>query len=400
VKRRISVLSVENDMPHGGDENRLLAFAQHVDRTRFDHHVAVIKADDPEIAARYGSLRPEYAKRGIPLIELGVRRPGHAAGTDRLRRFPRSASAFARTVGKLVRLVRELGVDVVDGHVGTGNQVAVAVGRITGKPVSVTTYHAELFTPRWLWYPVQQATLRGANVIVTDSQQRADAMRSFLHAPRAPIEIIVNGIDAEPPRRSAADVAAELNIPADDERIVVGMIAGMVPNKGWATLVEAAAQVLARDPRAFFLCIGPDRYDPSLRPKLIARAAELGISDRVRFTAYPGHNADVWQLFDVHVHASHFDSLPNAIIEGMAYAKPAVVTDVGDCARTVADGVSGFVVPPADAPRLADAILRLLADPALRARFGAEARRRYELRHRPEVMTGDLQALFERMAAA
>lgn len=398
--KRITVLSIENDMPHGGDENRLLAFAQHVDRAHFDHHVAVIKADDPKIVARFGSLRPEYAKRGIPLIELGVQRPGHAAGRDRLKRLPQSVSAFARTVDKLVRLVHELGVDVIDGHVGTGNQIAVAVGRITRKPVAVTTYHAEFFTPRWLWYPVQQATLRGASVIVTDSRQRADAMRDFLRAPRAPIEIIVNGIDAAAPRRSAAEVAAELGIPDDGERIVVGMIAGMVPDKGWSTLVEAAAQVLARDPRAFFLCIGPDRYDPSLRPKLIARAAELGISPRIRFLAYPGHNADVWQLFDVHVHASHFDSLPNAIIEGMAYGKPAVVTDVGDCARTVIDEESGLVVPPADAPRLADAILRLLADPALRARFGAQARRNYELHHRPEVMTAALQALFARMAAA
>lgn len=400
MTRRIGVLSIENDMPHGGDENRLLAFSEYVDRTRFDHHVAVIKASDPQIDARYGTLRPEYAKRGIPLIELGVQRPGHGVGKDRLRRLPQSAAAFARTVRKLARLVRELDVDIIDGHVGTGNQVAVAVGRLTGKPVAVTTYHAEVFTPRWLWYPVQQATLRGANVIVTDSQQRADAMREFLHAPRAPIEIIVNGIPAEPPRRSAAEVAAELGIPGDGERIVVGQIAGMIPSKGWAVLVEAAAQVLARDPRAFFLCIGPDRFDPQFRVRLRARAAELGIADRIRFTPYPGHNADVWQLFDVHVHASLFDSLPNAIVEGMAYGKPAIVTDVGDCARTVVDEVSGLVVPPNDAPRLADAILRLLGDPALRARFGAQAHRRYELYHRPEVMTASLQALFERMAAA
>jgi glycosyltransferase involved in cell wall biosynthesis len=398
VKRRIGVLSIANDVPHGGDENRLLSFAQHVDRTRLDHHVAIVKAADPAIDARFGTLRPEFRARGIPLIELGIRRPGHGVGTDRLRRLPASTGAFARTVARLVRLVRELDVDVVDGHVGTGNQLAVAVGRITGKPVAVTTYHAEVFTPRWLWYPVQQATLRGATTIVTDSHQRADAMRRFLRAPRLPIEIIANGIPAEPPRRAAAEVAAEIGVPPGS--IVIGQIAGMIPSKGWASLIEAAAHVLARDPRAFFLCVGPDRFAPWFRPQLRARAQELGIAERVRIFGYPGHNADVWQLFDVHVHASLFDSLPNAIIEGMAYGKPAVVTDVGDCARTVIDGVSGLVVPPNDVPALADALLRVLADPALRARYGAEARRRYELGHRPEVMTAALQALFERMAAA
>jgi glycosyltransferase involved in cell wall biosynthesis len=296
--------------------------------------------------------------------------------------------------------VRELGIDVIEGHVGTGNQVAVAVGRIARKPVAVTTYHGEFFTPRWLWYPVQQATLRGASVIVTDSEQRADAMRAFLHAPRKPITIIANGIPAEPPRRPAAEVAAELGIPDDGERIVIGQIAAMVPTKGWAPLIEAAALVLAQNPRAFFLCIGPARYAPAFGPQLQARIEELGIGSRVRILAYPGHNADVWQLFDVHVHASLFDSLPNAIIEGMAYGKPAVVTNVGDCAKTVIDGVSGFVVPPGDVPRLADALLKLLADPDLRARFGTEARRRYEMLYRPEVMTRQLEALFERMSTA
>jgi glycosyltransferase involved in cell wall biosynthesis len=387
VSRRVSVLSIVNDVPHGGDENRLLSFARHVDREQFDHRVAIVKAADPEIDARCGTLRPEFRTGGIPLIELGIERPGHAVGTDRLRRLPNAAAAFARTVRKLARLVRELGVDVVD-------------GRITGKPVAVTTYHAEVFTPHWLWFPVQQATLRGADVIVTDSHQRADAMRRFLRAPRAPIEIIANGIDAEPPRRPAAEVAAELGVPEDGERIVVGQIAGMVPTKGWSVLVEAAAQVLAREPRVFFLCIGPDRYAPEFRGRLRARAAELGIADRMRFVPYPGHNADVWQLFDVHVHASLFDSLPNAIIEGMAYGKPAIVTDVGDCALTVADEISGLVVPPGDASRLADAIVRMVGDPALRARFGAEARRRYEIGFRPEVMTARLEALFARMSAA
>ncbi|MBV8368436.1 MAG: glycosyltransferase family 4 protein [Candidatus Eremiobacteraeota bacterium] len=397
MSRRISILSIANDVPHGGDENRLLSFSQHIDRDRFDHHVVIVKAADPAIDARFGTLRGEFRARGIPLIELGMRRPGHAVGSDRLRRLPHAAATFARSVAKLSRLVRELHVDVLDGHIGTGNQLAVATGFTTRKPVAVTTYHAEVFTPRWLWYPVQQATLRGADVIITDSHQRADAMRGFLRAPRAPIEIIANGIDAEPPRRPAAEVAAELGIPPS--AIVVGQIAGMVPTKGWAPLIEAAAQVLARDPRAFFLCIGHDRYAPWFRPQLQARAEELGIADRIRLVSYPGHNADVWQLFDVHVHASLFDSLPNAIIEGMAYGKPAVVTDVGDCARTVIDGVSGIVVPPNDPSALAGALLRMLADPALRARCGAAARARYELGHRPEVMTDGLQALFERMAA-
>jgi hypothetical protein len=55
-----------------------------------------------------------------------------------------------------------------------------------------------------------------------------------------------------------------------------------------------------------------------------------------------------WQLIDIHAHAAIIDSLPNAIMEGMSLAKPAVVTGVGGISTMVLDGKTGFVVPPHD----------------------------------------------------
>jgi glycosyltransferase involved in cell wall biosynthesis len=398
LKRRIRILSVVNSLAYGGDEHRMLSFATHIDRQRFDHHIAVIKLPDADVDALYGSLRQEYASARIPLIDLGVKRPVNGVGRNMLRHLSRKAIGFATAINRLTRLVRERDIDIVDGHIGTGNQAAVAVGRLTGRPASVTTYHGEFFSPQPLWHLVQQSTLRGANVIITDSEQRAEAMRTFLRRQRQPITIIPNGIPAEPPRRSPHEVAAELGIPNEPGCVVIGQIAGMIPVKGWTTLVDAATLVLAREPKAFFVCVGYNRADPTFSTALRESAERRGVANRMRILSYPGHNADVWQLFDIHVHASHFDSLPNAIIEGMAYGKPAVVTDVGDCARTVTEGISGFVVPPRDARALADALLRLISDPALGERFGREARNRYVARHRPELMTEALEALFERMA--
>lgn len=57
-------------------------------------------------------------------------------------------------------------------------------------------------------------------------------------------------------------------------------------------------------------------------------------------------------------------------------SRPVVVTDVGDLAAAVEDGETGIVVPPGDAEKLADAIVRVLGDPDLAARMGAEGRRR------------------------
>jgi glycosyltransferase involved in cell wall biosynthesis len=103
-------------------------------------------------------------------------------------------------------------------------------------------------------------------------------------------------------------------------------------------------------------------------------------------------------VIDLHVHASRFDSLPNAIIEGMSLGKPAVVTSVGGIPEVVTHGETGLIVPPGDIDGLEGAILRLLDSPAEAARLGAGARRRYEERLRPERMTADMEQLFARLA--
>jgi glycosyltransferase involved in cell wall biosynthesis len=61
-------------------------------------------------------------------------------------------------------------------------------------------------------------------------------------------------------------------------------------------------------------------------------------------------------------------------MEAMASGRPVIATRVGGVAELVADGQSGLVVAPGDAQALADAILRLAADPALRAAMGTAGR--------------------------
>jgi glycosyltransferase involved in cell wall biosynthesis len=65
-------------------------------------------------------------------------------------------------------------------------------------------------------------------------------------------------------------------------------------------------------------------------------------------------------------------------VEAMAFGKPVVAFDAGGIAEWLIDGVNGFVVRHGDVAELADRIRRLIRDPALMARFGAEGRRRQQ----------------------
>jgi glycosyltransferase involved in cell wall biosynthesis len=79
----------------------------------------------------------------------------------------------------------------------------------------------------------------------------------------------------------------------------------------------------------------------------------------------------------------------------MAMERPVVATDVGAVSELVEDGVTGIVVPPDDPARLADAIARLLADSALRARMGRAGRARAEARFDIDVNARTMAGFFD-----
>jgi glycosyltransferase involved in cell wall biosynthesis len=139
--------------------------------------------------------------------------------------------------------------------------------------------------------------------------------------------------------------------------------------------------------------------DPTYVETLRQDARDLGIEDRVRIIHWPGSIGDIWELIDIHVHASFQDSLPIAITEGMAYAKPAVVTEVGGVREMVTHDLTGIVVPMKDPGALAGGILRLLREPETARRLGIAAQERYRLGYRPEVMTRALEDLFAELIA-
>lgn len=84
---------------------------------------------------------------------------------------------------------------------------------------------------------------------------------------------------------------------------------------------------------------------------------------------------------------------PLVLLEAMAVGLPVVTTCMGGIPDTVRDGIEGLVVSPGDAQGLADALLRLAQDQALRRNLGVQARARYEARYQPGRLAEDLARL-------
>jgi glycosyltransferase involved in cell wall biosynthesis len=82
------------------------------------------------------------------------------------------------------------------------------------------------------------------------------------------------------------------------------------------------------------------------------------------------------------------------VVEAMAMGKPVVGTAIGGTVEQIEEGVTGFLIPPNNPVAMAEALARLIADPALRARMGAAGRQRFEARFGFEEMYRRLLGIY------
>jgi len=160
----------------------------------------------------------------------------------------------------------------------------------------------------------------------------------------------------------------------------VAVVARMIRPKGIAEAVEAARCARALGAPIELHLFGG--LDPSNRRSIdesVLRewSAELGIT-------WHGPTADVprvWREHHIALFLSYYrEGLPRTLVEAAAAGRPIVTTDVTGCRDVVRDGIEGILVAPGDIEAAGRALARLASDPALRARMGTAANRRFQER--------------------
>jgi len=159
-------------------------------------------------------------------------------------------------------------------------------------------------------------------------------------------------------------------IPPD--RTVVGMVACFKPQKSPLDFIDMAARVLAARRDVHFVIAG----DGELRPEVEARIAEHEISNHVTLLGWQRDMPEIYRNLDVFVLTSLWEGQPCVFAEAMASGLPVVATAADGANEAVLHGRSGLVCSPRDIDGLADAVLRLIADPQLRRRMGQAGRER------------------------
>lgn len=371
---RIRVVLFVSSFHIGGTERQAIATAKGLDRRRFDVRMACFHREGPL----------QFELTDVPCEKFTLRslyRPGTLAEMLRFARW-----------------LRRHRVDVLHAMNFYPNVFAVPAARLAGVPVVLASIRdqGDLWTP--LQRRAQGLTCRLAHRVVGN----AEAVRRRLvgeGVDPSRIVVIPNGVrcDGRAPHRAVLqqEFGVAPGVP------VVGVVARLTPVKGVDHFIEAAALVAPKFPAARFVVVGgAQNADPAYGRRLKRRASDLGLDGRIVFT---GFRTDVQALLrgmTISVMPSLSEGLSNVILESMAAGLPVVATRTGGNPELVADGITGFLVPPADAGALAASIERLLARPRMASQFGEQARRRAVERFSLEAMVESTGSLYRELLEA
>jgi len=324
---------------------------------------------EAQIAAGFRALVASAGGEMVPALE--------ALGAKHITLPMTAKSPFAmwRNAAALAALARAEGVALIHARSRAPAWSALIAARRVGLPF-VTTYHGaynEGFPGKRFYNSVMA---RGDRVIAI-SHFIADLIRARHGVAEAKLRVIPRGVDL---RRF--DPALVNNERRDKLRTAWGLPEGrpiiMLPArvtrwKGQMVLVEAMGR-LPGDSLA--LLVGDAEERPAFKAELLARIESLGLQDRVRLVGHANDMPAALLLADVVIHAStDAEAFGRTVIEAQAMARPVIASDLGAPRETVAEGVTGWRIPPGDAAALADAIGKALAlPPAESAALSVRAR--------------------------
>jgi glycosyltransferase involved in cell wall biosynthesis len=301
--------------------------------------------------------RRRYVRALVDMVRGTLRSPNFLLG---------GIGIFPKTVHASLAMVDE-GVDHV--HCHFANHPALAgwlVHRLVGIPYSFTAHGSDLHVDRTM-LPTKVAEAAFVVTISRDNQ----ALIETTAGPRASgkVDVIHCGVDP------AAFSPVERSTQGPLRIVAVGTLHEV---KGQAHLIDACKLLVERgvDVTCRFIGDGPDR------DALTARIAEHGLAGSVTLAGRMTSDAVAAELAGVDVLAAPSvptrggkrEGIPIVLMEAMAAGLPVVASRLSGIPELVTDGVDGLLVPPGDAVALADALARLAADPALRARLGAAGR--------------------------
>lgn len=355
----------------GGSERQLFLLLSHFDRRLFEIHVVVFNPSPNETYQR-------------PLEQLGVQVwqiPSYRKGIGPRLRF-------------LTRLLRQLKPDIVHSWTFHDNVYAGITGRMTRARLCWgslrNAYHATEVQKLPAVY--RQLALHLVSQIVVNANTLADELVA-VGCKRQRILVLPNCVEVAPAGLPAANLS---EFAITDQHQVVGIVGNLRYQKNHLLFVRGMARVCAQFEQARGLIVGqPLPLNPGVAEEIEAAIAAMGLQNKLMLTGFRPDVPAVLQRLDVLAMTSHYEGMPNVVMEAMAAARPVVATRVGGVPELIEQGVNGFIIPPDDPDQFAQAVGLLLSRPEQAKMMGAASRRIIDQKFSCPILAQRLQQLYQ-----
>ncbi len=243
--------------------------------------------------------------------------------------------------------------------------VAMLASTISGIPYSFTIHGAAIFYQAPTWRLDEKAR-RAAFVVAISNFARSQLAVFADAADYDKFHVVHCGVEP--------NLYEGVGSRGDGGQLI--FVGRLVTNKGLTVLLRALEQLntspLKPELQLTVAGDGPDRQ------AFEQQVDDLGLAGQVSFTGpcSPEAVAALLADADIFVLPSFAEGVPVVLMEAMAAELPVVTTNIAGVPELVADNESGLLVAPTDVDGLANAVIRLAADPALRAQLGSAGRKK------------------------
>ncbi len=306
--------------------------------------------------------------------------------------------AQLRLFGRIVRTILKHRAQIVHIHTCSGftfwrDGLHLFVAHLLGSVGVVHVHGGRFYEFIASLGPVGRALLRQAlemaGAVVVLSQDWLDRLRPYACSARW--RIVPNGVVVPP----------SLNTDRKSPAPAFLFMGNLGEPKGVRDLVAAVALARRQGFRGDVAIAGGETA-AGQRETVERQIEQSGCSPLVHLVGVVSGKAKeaVLSRSNCFVLPSYAEGLPMAMLEAMAYGMPVIVTRVGAIPEAITDGVEGFLIGPGDVEALADRMVHLGRDVALRRRMGQAARWRVEAEYSIDVMVGRLVSVYREVLAS
>lgn len=311
------------------------------------------------------------------------------------------------SIFRLFLLLRRIKPDII--HYSTPKaaliaSVAAFLVRIPRRIYTVRgmVYYNKHGFARFVLIAAEKVTCLLSHTIISVSESnKHELVRNHVCAPEKLVMLChgsSQGVDANnrfnPAAISQSDVRTiKQGLRIEDTVVVYGVVGRLTKEKGIDELLTAWQDVKKSITPCILLVVG--KLEKNRTPLSLETTNTMAHDSSIIVTGHVDKPEIYYSFMNVLVHPSHREGFPNAVLEAAAMRVPAITTDAVGCRDSVVDGDTGFIIPVRDSQALAQRMIFLGQNSAVREKMGANARQRVVSCFDPKLICNALVDLYD-----